>query len=539
MSVKRLTAEEFKKMTGGSDHVDIRSLEETHHKNGKPINEKVLKLRAAAESLRKSNRSILDKIPVHSIHASPSTSIDKSILRTDIETLMKNTILESTKFRVIHKKILLSKNLPEAQHLVNEVLRLDKIPTTTMAEINALVGITPDEIKASEDLAKEEQPSSTKHPKSPFRIVDAWDMPITKAGVSAILSKWLVDAKNAHKGIVGEETTGGVAKFGNITIDIETLRTKGHFVYIQNGNVLEIADTLSEGLLWLMFTLQPKPPIPYGTPGGLLASATAVKAAVRAGLATVPFVAGRFTPGTGQYDEDDAVEYLGNCHAFNNVPAAGYKMECISFYWPKADAEGLRLANNNQNGYGEGLSDSSARGSQQITKPSKIGYQKKEPKTVQNNIDANGKFGKIHIDRGELNDGWLHVRSHEGKTISRTVSRPGLKHMLTSPRMSERMTDEIVPEDIHNYQQLLELGHVRTKSGTKQRTLAEMPIISPEHTKSVSSIVHRLEILTGSIQAGNNGVLIRNEIKGLLEVLVKDKQMTQEEADDYMRSNRV
>ena len=108
----------------------------------------------------------------------------------------------------------------------------------------------------------------------------------------------------------------------------------------------------------------------------------------------------------------------------------------------------------------------------------------------------------------------------------------GLLHVLTSPRMSAKMREKLTPKDVEQYQKIVQLAHVQPSIDSQQRRLAEMPIIQGNSDKD---LLHRLEVICGSIEAGNKpNKLIKNEATAILDRLLSRKVISSKEAKDLV-----
>jgi len=141
-----------------------------------------------------------------------------------------------------------------------------------------------------------------------------------------------------------------------------------------------------------------------------------------------------------------------------------------------------------------------------------------------NTLNSHGHLGDVHIDKMHM------LRTNEvvvkdrfnNKEVLRTPLTDGLKHLLTSPNLSKQAKKSIQPHDIEIWQNIYHLGNVKPKS-KQRRQLMNNPSIT---YKNPHSQLERLHVLCGSVDAGNKGKLIKQQIAMVLDDLLREKAIT-------------
>jgi hypothetical protein len=149
-----------------------------------------------------------------------------------------------------------------------------------------------------------------------------------------------------------------------------------------------------------------------------------------------------------------------------------------------------------------------------------FGFMKHEPA---NTIDEHGYLGDAHIDKKHL---FLHnelvVRNHKKKEVMRTPATEGLIHLLTSPNISKRAKKAIRPHDIEVWQSVHKIGNIKPKS-LQRRQLMNNPAITYQNPHAQ---IERLHVLCGSVDAGNKGKLVKQQIAMVLDDLLREKAIS-------------
>jgi hypothetical protein len=519
MPPKRLTAEEFEKL----ESEELESADEkpkavpSHYANGKEIDPKVLALMEAAEKIKAARTNINKKILSSKTSGLKTTTVEKTALQSEIKTLMRKTPLEDHQYAGLYREILGARSFDKAKQMVDDALK-GIVDGKSEKEIAEKLGVpvpqvvhqaaaaqaqaekaaeTQSQAELGKELAKQIHQQEASHNRplaSPLNIgheMNAWDVPeITPQFVQPLLNGW-TRIKSRKGGMVQPIGKGDLAAFGTIHIDIPTLYHKGHFIYVmkKSGRVAEMRNTLTPGLLRLMFEVKP----------------TDI-----------------------EYDHEDALNWLSCCIGWENPPANN-DPKFIEIYDDDNDVLMYAYTNAQGDHFGAGLPLP-----KMLQKKKK--YVKKEPKIKQTIVSTDGVFGKVRIHPGELNDGVLHVRHADGSTFLKQRCSPGMRHILTSNRMGAKMREKITPDDIQTYQKIVEVAHVRPSAATQQRIISEMPVVEAPDT---ASLVQQLRDLIGSMEAGNSGRLLKNKARAILDKLEDDKEITTAEKEQIISVNKL
>ena len=142
---------------------------------------------------------------------------------------------------------------------------------------------------------------------------------------------------------------------------------------------------------------------------------------------------------------------------------------------------------------------------------------------------STGKFGKLNINVPLLMTTLKLVAYIGKKKILEDTIDPDLIYLLTKRYNPKKRYS---PKSVEVFTKLVELSELNPAMHSKKLNLlrgGEVSACSKQYYSSNDELVDRLSLLTASVDAGNTSVDVKNEISEILDILLKNKCLTQKE----------
>lgn len=139
-----------------------------------------------------------------------------------------------------------------------------------------------------------------------------------------------------------------------------------------------------------------------------------------------------------------------------------------------------------------------------------------------NNLET---YGKVKFDIPALMEGDLIVRDSSNRILINEKVGLYFHELFTVRKHSKRMRDRYTDRELSLFQKIMKESGMRNGGGgiSFRSQLVKHP---SRFYKGPDELLNHLEILTGSIDAGNKGRTLRNEVSAVIDRLLEEREIS-------------
>eukprot|EP00732_Lithocolla_globosa_P000004 Lithocolla_globosa_v1_NODE_1_length_16663_cov_42.954359.p4 type:complete len:408 gc:universal NODE_1_length_16663_cov_42.954359:4395-5618(+) len=135
------------------------------------------------------------------------------------------------------------------------------------------------------------------------------------------------------------------------------------------------------------------------------------------------------------------------------------------------------------------------------------------------------RLGELTVDESLLKQNTLHLEKESGEVVYHSPISKSFRDLLFKSNVNQKILEKLKPEEIDLFRKLTNLAQVKygvyNGKGRIQRGLPRTKKDKNVFYTTPSKLKERLEILVGSVNAGNDSNLVKQEISKVIDALLE------------------